>query len=134
MAFLQTPNQRTGSLSQHGPSEPCIWPRWHACSMKSSERLKRVMSEAEACLWKNEFRGLASLEHRAFWAAGTLVTLYKVALVLRNKCPGCRPRPGAQRFGLSVFFISCGPGHRPVSKGSFYNWPSAPSAAGPSSK
>lgn len=85
--------------------------------MKSSKSLKRVMSEAEACLWKNEFRGLALLKHRAFWAAGTLVILYKVVLVLENKCPDSSPQCGAQRFGLSVFFISCGLSHRPCLKG-----------------
>lgn len=85
--------------------------------MKSSKSLKRVMSEAEACLWKNEFRSLALLKHRAFWAASTLVILYKVVLVLENKCPNSRPQRGAQRFSLSVFFISCGLGHRPCLKG-----------------
>lgn len=85
--------------------------------MKSSESLKRVMSEAETCLWKNEFRSFALLKYRAFWAAGTLVIFYKVVLVLENKCPDSRPLRGTQRFGLSVFFISCGLGHRPCLKG-----------------
>ena len=75
------------------------------------------MSEAEACLWKNEFRGFALLKHRAFWAAGTLVIFYKVVLVLKNKCPDSRPPCGTQTFGLSVFFISCGLGHRPCLRG-----------------
>lgn len=78
------------------------------------------MSEAEACLRKNEFRGLALLKRRALWAAGTLVVLYKVVLVLRNKCPDSWPPCGAQRFGLSVFFISCGLGHRPCLKGQLF--------------
>lgn len=75
------------------------------------------MSEAEACLWKNEFRGLALLKYRSFWAAGTLVILYKVVLVLKSKCSDSGPQCGAQRSGLSVFFISCGFCHHPCLKG-----------------
>lgn len=105
---------------QRGLSESCIWTLRHAWQMKSSEPLKGVMSEAEACLRKNEFRGLALLKRRALWAAGTLVVLYKVVLVLRNKCPDSWPPCGAQRFGLSVFFISCGLGHRPCLKGQLF--------------
>lgn len=86
--------------------------------MKSSESLKRVMSKAEPCLWKNEFRGLALLK-QSVRAAGSLVTLDKVVLVLKTKCPDFPPQRGAQRLGLSAFFISCGLGHHPVSKGSF---------------
>lgn len=44
------------------------------------------MSKAEACLWKNEFQGLSGAGAQTFWARSTSAILYKVVLVLKNKC------------------------------------------------
>ena len=65
MTSVLRPNQRTRLVSPVNEAAQVIHlGALHAWSMKSSERLKRVMSKAEACLWKNEFQGLAVLEHR----------------------------------------------------------------------
>lgn len=97
----------------------------HAWAMKSSERLKRVMSKAKACLWKNEFRGLAVLKLRlsvlrVLWLFFTKSFLSSRTSVL-IPASAWSPKP----WPIS-FFISCGLVNTPITtshlKGQLLKW------------
>lgn len=122
MAFLRRPSQRTRSLSpplRRGLSESCLWTLRHAWRMKSSEPLKGVMSEAGACLRKNEFRGLALLSLSAGPCGLRAPGLFSTKWSLSSGASVLIAGRGGERKGWAYQFSSFPAGYAtaPVSKG-----------------